>query len=72
MSLKITVVDEQTGETESRRIAEGDYAVITAHPCIVDSFNINGTRVNIRIMNYAPAKLKEYEVILAEDNNGSF
>lgn len=59
MSLKITVVDEQTGETMERRIGEGDYAVITAHPCEVKDFAKDDDLVVIRIKNHAPLPLPE-------------
>jgi hypothetical protein len=66
MSLKITVVDEQTGETETRRVAEGDYAVITAHPCEVYEFGIDVTEklAIVKMKNFDPQKLREYELVL--------
>ena len=46
MSLRITVVDEQTGDTETRTVADGDYALICAEPCYlhyINSFPRTGT-----------------------------
>ena len=63
MSLKIVVTDEQTGESETRRIAEGDYAVIAAHPCEVKDFSLDADKnlVIIRIKNHNPLPLPEIQ-----------
>jgi hypothetical protein len=67
MSLRVTVTDEQTGETETRRIAAGDYAIVTAHPCMVDTFSeVKDGKMTINLKNFAPQKLRDYEVILTE------
>lgn len=47
MSLKVTVVDEQTGETETAQVPDGDYLIICVQPCWlhhVQAHN-NGTHV---------------------------
>jgi hypothetical protein len=33
VSLTVTVLDEQTGETETQRIPDGDYLLIAVEPC---------------------------------------
>ncbi len=47
MSLKVTVVDEQTGDTDSCTVADGDYVLICAEPCYLDrtTAHANGTHV---------------------------
>ncbi len=42
MGLRITVVDEDTGEEEIRYVARGDYCVIAAAPCEVTSVSTSG------------------------------
>ena len=36
MSLTVTVRDDQTGETQTGHVADGDYVLITAEPCRLD------------------------------------
>jgi hypothetical protein len=47
VSLRVTVVDEQTGESDSQVVADGDYVIVTAEPCYVDGVQAyrNGTHV---------------------------
>lgn len=33
MSLKVTVVDEQTGDAETQTVPDGDYLLIVTDPC---------------------------------------
>jgi len=46
MSLKVTIVDEQTGDTETRQIPDGDYLMIVTEPAhyAVQAY-ANGTHV---------------------------
>lgn len=37
MSLRVTVLDEQTGDSETMTIDEGDYVLVCAAPCYEDS-----------------------------------
>jgi hypothetical protein len=69
MSLRVTVVDEQTGETEIRRVATGSYIVIAANPCYVDRAEIavpkmghNLTTQIITVKNYNPQLLEEGDI----------
>jgi hypothetical protein len=45
MTLRVTVTDIETGDTESRDVADGDYVIICAAPCYVDGqvAHANGT-----------------------------
>ena len=47
MSITVTVVDDQTGDTETRTIAAGDYLLIAVAPCYQEhvSAHVNGTHV---------------------------
>ncbi len=47
MSLHVTVVDEQTGDTEEITVAEADYLLVCAEPCYLahTSAYANGTHV---------------------------
>lgn len=36
MSLTVTVVDNETGDTDSAQVADGDYIVIVADPCRIE------------------------------------
>ena len=45
MSLRVAVTDIETGESDEREVQEGDYVVICAQPCYLDSVvtHANGT-----------------------------
>lgn len=64
MSLKVTVTDEQTGDTETHRIPEGGYAIACCEPCHVDGiqrWSKSGT-VQLTIKGHHPKPLpKESE-----------
>lgn len=48
VSLKVTVVDEQTGDTETVQVPDGDYFVVCTEPCHVAhvaSYPTKGTQV---------------------------
>lgn len=48
MSLKVTVTDIETGETDEREVADGDYVIVCASPCYVDgvqAYPTKGTHV---------------------------
>lgn len=47
MSLRVTVVDEQTGDTETQTVADGDYLLIVTEPCHLHytAAYANGTHV---------------------------
>ena len=48
VTLKVTVLDEQTSQTETGHVADGDYVLITAAPCYRDSVQVyptSGTHV---------------------------
>jgi hypothetical protein len=47
MSLTVTVRDEETGETATRTVQDGDYVLVCAPPCRLDSAQAyaNGTHV---------------------------
>lgn len=61
MSLRVTVVDEQTGDTETARVADGDFLLIVVRPCRVDgyqSYPAKGTVV-ATIKDHRPQPLPE-------------
>lgn len=37
MSLTVTVRDNETGEEQTARVADGDFVLIAADPCYLDS-----------------------------------
>ncbi len=47
MSVRVTVVDEQTGDAETKRVPDGDYLLIVVEPCHLahTQAHINGTHV---------------------------
>lgn len=47
MTLRVTVLDEQTGDTETQTVADGDYLLITVDPCYLHhtAAYANGTHV---------------------------
>ena len=48
MSLRVTVVDEQTGETDEATVPDGDYPLICTEPCHLAStqaYPTKGTHV---------------------------
>jgi hypothetical protein len=47
MSVRVTVVDEQTGDTETKRVPDGDYLLIVVEPCHLahTQAHLNGTHV---------------------------
>jgi hypothetical protein len=47
VSITVTVVDDQTGDRETQKIADGDYLLITVDPCYKAHVNAhaNGTHV---------------------------
>jgi hypothetical protein len=47
MSIRVTVVDEETGDTETSTVQDGDYAILTTDPCYVHHIAAygNGTHV---------------------------
>jgi hypothetical protein len=48
MSLKITVTDIETGETEESTVADGDYVIVCAAPCHlgdIQAYPTKGTHV---------------------------
>lgn len=48
MSLTVTVVDNETGDTDSAQVADGDYVLICAAPCHLahtQSYPTKGTHV---------------------------
>lgn len=59
MSLHVTVRDEQTGETEETRVADGDYLLLTVGGCHVgpiQTYPTTGTHV-ITIKGHRPLPL---------------
>lgn len=48
MSIRVTVVDEQTGETKTQRVPENDYMLLatgTCHVTSVQTYPKSGTHV---------------------------
>ena len=47
MTLRVTVVDQETGDTSTDEVPEGDYLLITHEPCHLHHTNAyaNGTHV---------------------------
>lgn len=45
MTLRVTVEDVETGDTETQEVPEGDYLLICHEPCRLDTINAwaNGT-----------------------------
>lgn len=37
MTLRVTVVDVETGEADEKLVAAGDYVLVCAEPCYMDS-----------------------------------
>lgn len=58
MTLRVTVVDEQTGDTSTATIPEGDYLPICHEPCYLDStqaYPLNGVHV-LTVKGHAPRR----------------
>ena len=58
MSIKVTVVDEQTGHTETQRIPDGEYLLIVVAPCRLAYTQImgaGGQTVQLTIKDRRPA-----------------
>lgn len=47
MTIEVTVVDEQTGERETRRVEDGDYVIICTDPCHVASTQAHGNGTHV-------------------------
>jgi hypothetical protein len=47
MSIRVTVVDEQTGDTEETVVPDGEYLLLTTDPCFLahTAAHANGTHV---------------------------
>jgi hypothetical protein len=48
MSVRVTIVDEQTGDEETKVIPDGDYMLIVTDPCYVSNTQVyptSGTHV---------------------------
>ncbi len=46
MSVRVVVTDEQTGDTDEARVADGDYLMLATHPCTYTVVaHANGTHV---------------------------
>ncbi len=43
MSLTVTVVDNETGDTRTAHVADGDYVLICADPCYRASVEAHGS-----------------------------
>ena len=43
MSIRVTVTDEQTGDTETVTVADGDYLLTCVEPCWLDSTQVYAT-----------------------------
>lgn len=44
MTLRVTVVDVETGDTETRDVPAGDYVIICADPCHVANTQVYPTK----------------------------
>jgi hypothetical protein len=66
VSLRVTVVDEQTGETETQRIPDGDYLLIAVAPCYlsgVQSWGAAGQTHVLTIKDRRPQSLPTEEQV---------
>lgn len=43
MSIRVTVVDEQTGHTETVTVSDGDYLLTCVEPCYLDHTQVYGS-----------------------------
>ena len=41
MSLTVTVKDNETGETASREVPDGDYVIVCSPPCYLDGIQVH-------------------------------
>jgi hypothetical protein len=56
MPIRVTVTDVETGESETREVADGDYVCIPVAPCYLDGRQVyptKGTHV-LTIKGHAP------------------
>lgn len=54
MTLRITVLDIETGDSDSAEISEGDYLLICHDPCTLAHAEPDGTTHVLTITGYAP------------------
>lgn len=54
MTLRITVRDLETGDTDSAEITEGDYLLICHDPCALTHAEPDGSTHKLTITGYAP------------------
>lgn len=48
MSLTVTVLDNETGDTATRTVADGDYVLVTANPCYLEATETrNASRTHV-------------------------
>lgn len=47
MSLRVTAVDEQTGDEQTVTVPDGDYLLITTDPCHVASVQAHGNGTHV-------------------------
>lgn len=59
MTLRITVRDLETGDTDSAEINEGDYLLICHNPCALTHAEPDGTTHVLTITGYAPRERAE-------------
>jgi hypothetical protein len=58
MTLRVTVIDLESGESETRDVAAGDYLLTTADPCYVahiQTFPRSGTHI-LTVKGWGPQK----------------
>lgn len=49
MSLTVTVVDNETGDTETKQVADGDYVLICTEPCHLDYVQVYPTTGTVQL-----------------------
>jgi hypothetical protein len=47
MTLRITVVNEETGETSTETIPQGEYLLTTAEPCYLAHVQVHGNGTHV-------------------------
>lgn len=49
MSLTVTVVDNETGDTETKHVTDGDYVLICTEPCHLDYVQVYPTTGTVQL-----------------------
>lgn len=71
MSLRVTIVDEQTGDTETIRVADDDYLLTTTGTveASIQSYPLKGTHI-LTLKNVKPKPLRPVAEAGVDDKDG--